>query len=117
MTDGDVAPEPNTREPLEAAEGELVRVRELLMAAGRGEASAVEVKAALRGYLDAYEPAIRVAAASVAEEVRRQALTELFKWRAQLNAQLKAGGSTASPVIAAMTGGTTVSVPNCGQPR
>jgi hypothetical protein len=103
MTDGEVAPEQNTREPLEAAEGELARVRELLMAAGRGEASAVDVKAALRGYLDAYEPAIRAAAASVADEVRRQALTELYKWRTQLDAQLQAGESTASPGVGAKT--------------
>jgi hypothetical protein len=99
MTDRDVAPEQDTREPLEAAEGELARVRELLLAAGRGEASAGDVKAALRGYLDAYAPAIRAAAASVAEEVRRQALTELYKWRTQLTAQLQAGERTVSPVV------------------
>jgi hypothetical protein len=99
MTDRDVAPEQNPPEPLAAAEGELGRVRELLMAAGRGEASAVDVKAALRGYLDAYAPAIRAAAASVAEEVRRQALTELYKWRTQLTAHLQAGERTASPGV------------------
>jgi hypothetical protein len=42
----------------------------------------------VQAYLDAHGPALRTAAASLGEEVRRQTLDELYKWRAQLSAQL-----------------------------
>ena len=71
----------------EAAQAGLARVRERLEAAARGEATPDDVQASLQGYLDAHRQTLKDAAAAVAEEVRRQALTELYKWRAQIVAQ------------------------------
>jgi hypothetical protein len=109
MTGSNAAPGQPEREPLEAAEADLARVRELLTAAGRQEADAADVKESVQEYLETHGPAIRQAAVSVGEEVRRQALTELYKWRAQLDAQLKASQGT-SP--GATTGGAAVPGPD-----
>jgi hypothetical protein len=88
MPGGDEQPDQDTPEPLEAAQAGLAGIRERLEAAGRGEATAGEVKAALQGYLDVHGPTIKAAAASVGEEARSQVLAELYKWRAQIAAQL-----------------------------
>jgi hypothetical protein len=81
------------------AEDDLARVRELLTAAGRGDATAGEVKESLQGYLDEHGPALRAAAGAVTEELRQRTLEELYKWRAQLNAQLagRQGSSFPTP--------------------
>ena len=77
-------------QPLARATQDLALVRERLVAAGRGEATATDVRNALRDYWRDHGSTIRAAAASVGEDVRSQALTEMYKWRAQLNAQLDA---------------------------
>jgi hypothetical protein len=64
-------------------------VRKVLESAAHGEVGGEEVKAAVQGYLDEHGVALRAAASAVGEETRRQTLEELYKWRAQLNAQLK----------------------------
>lgn len=84
----DPSVERDPREPIEAAESELARIRELLTAAGRGDADAQQVVQSLREYVSAHGPTLRLAAAALTEEVRRQTLDELYKWREQLNAQL-----------------------------
>ena len=84
-------------EPLEAAEADLARGRDTLTAAARGAASASEVKETLTGYLEDHGPALREAAASMTEDVRRQTLEELYKWRAQLEAQLEARRKASGP--------------------
>lgn len=87
---GDKGPEGLAPESLAAAEAELARVREALESAARGEASGAELAEALQGYLDEHGPALRAAASGIGEEARRQALEQLYAWRAQLAAQLQA---------------------------
>jgi hypothetical protein len=61
-----------------------------LTAAARGETAPGEVKDAVTQYLGDHQSALRDSAAAVGEEVRRQTLEELYRWRAQLNTQLAA---------------------------
>jgi hypothetical protein len=68
---------------------DLSAVREQLMSAGRGEVSAGVVRASLQEYWHAHGSTLRAAAVSVGEELRKQSLAELYKWRAQLDAQLR----------------------------
>ena len=75
-------------EPLKAAEADLDKVRETLTAAARGQATPEAVKDAVTQYLAEHHSAIQESAAAVGEEVRRQTLEELYRWRAQLDAQL-----------------------------
>ena len=89
MTDENAIPDRDLRDPLVAAVEDLSRVRELLITAGRGEVSASVVRASLQEYWHAHRSTLRAAAVSVGEELRRQSLAELYKWRAQLDAQLK----------------------------
>ena len=84
-------------QPLARATQDLSRVRERLAAAGRGEATATDLQNALRDYWRDHGSTIRAAAAAVGEDVRNQALTELYKWRAQLNAQLNAQSQVSRP--------------------
>jgi hypothetical protein len=84
-------------QPLARATQDLSRLRERLGAAERGEATAADVREVLHGYWRDHGPTIRAAAASVVEDVRRQALTELYKWRTQLNAQLNAQSAVSRP--------------------
>lgn len=89
-------PGPPRPDPLAAAADELAQVRERLIAAGRGEADSAEVGASLKEYLETHRPALQEAAASLGEEVRQQALAELYRWRAELEAQLAARRGEAS---------------------
>jgi hypothetical protein len=91
--------EPPTPESLERAEADLGEIRDLLVAAGRGGASATELQAALQRYLRAHSPALQEAAYALGEEVRVQLLEELYRWRAQLESQLGArpGEQAAQP--------------------
>lgn len=68
-----------------AAVAGLARLREQLIAASRGQGGAADVKGALQEFLDAHGPTIQAAASSVGEELRRQVLAELYKWRASLD--------------------------------
>ena len=77
-------------ESLRAAEADLDQVRETLSAAARGEAPPEAVKGAVTQYLADHQSALRDSAAAVGDEVRRQTLEELYRWRAQLNTQLEA---------------------------
>lgn len=86
---GDTGPAGLPRQELVAAERDLARVRDVLESAGRGEAGAEELKEAVQGYLDEHGTTLRAAASALGEEVRRQTLQELYRWRAQLDAQLK----------------------------
>ena len=76
-------------EALAAAEEDLVRVRQVLRSAARGEAGSEELKRTVQGYLDEHGPALHEAVSALGEEARRQTLQELYKWRAQLAAQLE----------------------------
>jgi hypothetical protein len=69
---------------LVAAVTGLALLREQLIAAERGQGSADDVKGALQEYLDTHGPSIQAAASSVGDEIRRQVLAELYKWRASL---------------------------------
>ena len=94
ISSGDAgAPDPPPQ-PLAAAEKDLAQVREVLESVARGEAGGDELKQAVQGYLDEHGAALRAAALALGEEARRQTLRELYKWRAQLDAQLKAQGRT-----------------------
>jgi hypothetical protein len=84
-------------ESLEAATSDLERVREVLQSAARGQTGGTEVKEALQGYLDEHGQAIRAAASAVGEEVRLQALEQLYQWRAQLAAQFDDAKRTDPP--------------------
>lgn len=86
---GDTGPRELPRQPLEAAEQDLARVREVLESAARGQAGGDELKEAVQGYLDEHGAALHEAASALGEEGRRLTLQELYKWRAQLDAQLK----------------------------
>jgi hypothetical protein len=103
VTEGKVSPAGLQPERLAEAETELARVRELLTAAARGDATAVEVKESVQGYLDEHGPALRVAAGALTEELRQRTLEELYKWRAQLNTQLQAQHGQPSPAPGAHT--------------
>lgn len=95
MTGDDTRPGDDRRrdelpaQPLAAAEEDLARLREVLVSAAQGGAGGEEVKEAVQGYLDEHGPALHAAASAIGEEARRQTLQELYKWRAQLDAQLK----------------------------
>jgi hypothetical protein len=73
---------------LEAAEADLRRIREALAAAARGELDATGLTGSMREYLDQHGPVLRSAATAVGEEVRRQLLDQLYRWRTQLDEQL-----------------------------
>lgn len=89
MTGPEHEPDAWQRERIEGAGADLAVVRETLIAAGRGEASPSEVRDSLDGYLQEHGRSLQEAAAALSEETRRQMLVELYKWRDQLNAQLK----------------------------
>jgi hypothetical protein len=88
-SDGGTARAESSREPLAAAEEDLARVRRVLESAAHGEAGGEELRSVVQGYLDEHGAALRGAASALGEETRRQTLEELYKWRAQLTAQLK----------------------------
>ena len=73
---------------LQAAEADLANVRRTVLSAARGDADATELKDSVRNYLDQHGPVLRAAAAAVGEEVRRQLLDHLYRWRRQLDEQL-----------------------------
>lgn len=77
---------------LAAAERDLAEVKDLLQGVVRDEVDSGELKQKMQEYLHEHGPALKVAASAVGEEARRQTLQELYKWRAQLDAQLKARG-------------------------
>jgi hypothetical protein len=81
-------------ESLEAATGDLERIRERLRAAAQGDADSQEVTDAVGAYWREHESALRAAATSLTEEVRLQALGELYKWREQLDAQVNREAGT-----------------------
>ncbi|PZF79467.1 hypothetical protein C1I92_30980 [Jiangella anatolica] len=76
---------------LEAATADLERIRQRLRAAAKGDADADDVKDAVETYWHDHEAVLRTAAASLTEEVRLQALSELYRWREQLDTQLRRG--------------------------
>jgi hypothetical protein len=96
MSESQTGPDRRSPEPLASATEELAHVRELLAAAGRGEADLEDLKGSLQGYLGAHGPALKQSAASLTEEMRQKTLAELYKWRAQLQSQLDARGGDAS---------------------
>jgi hypothetical protein len=78
------------RQSLAAAEEDLARVRDALESAARGDAGGKELKEAVQTYLDDHGAALAAAASAVGEEARVQTLQALYRWRAELDAQLKA---------------------------
>lgn len=81
---------PLDQDLVDAAIADLDELRELLQRASRGDLDPDQVLEALRAYWRDHGPALRHAASAVGELVRLQALSELYKWRAQLAAQLQA---------------------------
>ena len=73
---------------LQAAEADLANVRQTVLSVARGDADAMELKDSVRSYLDQHGPVLRAAAAAVGEEVRRQLLDQLYRWRRQVEEQL-----------------------------
>jgi hypothetical protein len=109
----DVPPgQPVPAQELQAAESDLARIREQLVSLGGGQTSASQVQESVQGYLDAHDPALRAAAASLGEEVRRQTLDELYKWRAQLSAQLTHRATTGDGAAGRPPGDGTDSRPS-----
>ena len=72
-----------------AAQEDLVALRELLIAAGRGEVDPDELSSALTTYWRDRGPVIRVAGQAVLELARLQLLNQLYGWRAQLESALR----------------------------
>lgn len=103
MTEGKVPSERLQPEQLAEAEADLARVREQLTAAERGAATAADIKQSLQGYLDEHGPVLRAAAGALTAELRERTLEELYKWRAQLNAQLPGRQEHSSPTPGAQT--------------
>jgi hypothetical protein len=91
---GETGPTERPGQGLAEATGDLAKVRALLESAARGEAGTEDLKNAVQGYLDQHTPALQAAAAALGEETRLKTLQELYKWRDQLNAQLKARHGT-----------------------
>ena len=89
---GEGAPGGVPAEPLTAAEDGLARIREALESAARGEVGGDELADELKGFVDQHGPALKQAAAAVGEEARRQALEQLYEWRARLAEQLPERG-------------------------
>jgi hypothetical protein len=84
----------NQRAPLsepaaEAAVIALERLHALLLRAGAGEVGAQDLVRGLKDFWAAHGSVIRAASRALANEVRRQALVELYKWQAQLAQQLQ----------------------------
>jgi hypothetical protein len=75
---------------VDAAIADLDELRDLLQRASRGNLEPDQVLEALRAYWHDHGPVLRSVALSVGELVRLQALSELYKWRDQLGAQLRA---------------------------
>ena len=69
---------------------DLNALRELLRRAGHGEVGPDEVTGSLLDYWRDHGPLVLRAASSAGELLRRQALSELYRWRDQLSAQLQA---------------------------
>ena len=73
---------------LQAAEADLTSLRETMLALGRGEADAAELRDCARRCLHEHKTVFRTVAAAVGEELRRQLLDQLDAWRRQLDQQL-----------------------------
>ena len=97
MTSSDPDPAVVRRDHLEAAVTDLAEVRASLVAVLDAQVNAATATDALQQFLHVHGPTLRQAAGDLTEEVRRQALVELYKWRAQLAAQLAARKGTDEP--------------------
>ena len=75
---------------LQAAESDVRSIQNTLRAAEDGRTDAAEVRAALAAYWRNHQPALEEAGIAVLEALRLQTLEALYRWRAQLNAQLGA---------------------------
>jgi len=73
-----------------AAEHCLHDVQAVLQGADQGQVRPEQLVASLQGYLETHGPALQASLETVGEEVRQQALSQLYAWRAQLNAQMSA---------------------------
>ena len=76
-------------QPIEAAQADLERLRDMLQRAAQGQADPTELKGSVQDYLSEHGPVLRTAAASLTEQARLQLLDELYKWRGQLDEQLQ----------------------------
>ena len=72
-----------------SAQADLERLSELLQSAGRGDADLAAVKRSVESYWQVHEPALKVAASALTEQVRLGAIAELGKMREQLAAARK----------------------------
>lgn len=115
MTERETDPHQEPVDPLASATADLAHVQDLLRAAGRGEADVDALKDAVQGYLGRHGPALEQSAASLTEEMRKQTLAELYKWRAQLKSQLGTG-SDAGTAASAQPSAATVN-PERDPPR
>jgi hypothetical protein len=76
-----------TAQALGAAEQGLQDVQAMLRGAARGTVPPDQLRASLQGYLETHGPALQASAAAVGEDVRQQALAQLYAWRDQLRTQ------------------------------
>ena len=90
MSTGPEPPPPLDRATADAALADLNALRELLQRAGRSEVGPAQMTGAMRDYWHDHGPLVRRAASAAGEQLRLQALSELYKWRNQLSAQLQA---------------------------
>ena len=97
MNPGDAKREALSAPATEAAVIALNRLRGLLLRAGAGDSvAAQDLLRELKGFWVAHGPVMRTTGSAVAEELRRQALVALYKWQAQLAAQLRSQQSPPS---------------------
>ena len=73
-----------------AAEEGLHDVQAVLQGAAKGQVRPDQLVATLQGYLETHGPALQASLETVGEEVRQQALSQLYAWRAQLKTQMAA---------------------------
>jgi hypothetical protein len=83
---------------LQDAQRGLRSIQEVLRAAEAGRVDATEVSSVLADYWRTHRPVLQEAGVAVLDVLRLQALEALYRWRAQLDAQLgdKAGAGSAA---------------------
>jgi hypothetical protein len=86
-----VDPTQTSHRQAESATEALEELHHLLVAAGEGNVEPREVGAAVKVFWSNHGDMLRTAVSAVTEQVRLQALQELYKWRDQLADQLNPG--------------------------
>lgn len=79
-----------SQEGLESAVADIGALRDLLLQAGQGRKGAGEVQVALDELWRQHGDALSATAATLGDQVRKEVLSQLRAWRAQLESQLMA---------------------------